>query len=85
MHVRAHRPAHHLAAEQIDHHGQEQPAFLGRDRGDIATPRLIGCPRSEVAVQKVRRDRQIMPARTAPISALNEHGKAHRGAVPFFE
>ncbi len=62
MHVRPHRPAHHLAAEQVDHHGQEQPAFLGGDIRDVTRPRLVGRGRSEVAVQQVGRDRQIVPA-----------------------
>ena len=62
MHVRPHRPAHHLAAEQVDHHGQKQPAFLGGDIRDVARPRLVGRGRGEVAVQQVRRDRQIVPA-----------------------
>src|SRR5438046_1986974 len=62
MQVRPHRPAHHLAAEQIDHHRQEQPAFLGGDIRDVTCPGLVGPDRSEVAVQQVRRDRQVMPA-----------------------
>jgi hypothetical protein len=28
-HVRTHRPAHQLPAEQVDHHRQEQPAYVG--------------------------------------------------------
>ena len=39
-HVRAQRPAHHLAAEQVDHHGQEQPAFVGGDVGDVSRSAL---------------------------------------------
>ena len=62
MHIRPHRPAHHLAAEQIDDHCQEQPAFLGGNVRDVASPRLVRRGRSEVAVQQVRRDRQVMPA-----------------------
>ena len=32
-HVRSQAPADHLATEQIDHHGQEQPAFVCGDVG----------------------------------------------------
>src|SRR5450756_660369 len=28
-HLRLHRPAHHPAAEQVDDHGQKQPALMG--------------------------------------------------------
>ncbi len=41
-HVLAQRPRHRLAAAQVDHHGQEQPAFAGRDPSDVARPDLIG-------------------------------------------
>jgi hypothetical protein len=34
-HVIAHGPADHLTGEQIDDHGQVQPAFAGRDRGEV--------------------------------------------------
>jgi hypothetical protein len=57
-----HRPAHHLAAEQIDDHRQEQPAFLGGDVGDFPSPGLVGPGGGEVAVQQIRCHRQIMPA-----------------------
>ena len=50
-HVGTQRPAHHPAAEQIDHHGQKQPAFLGCNVGDVACPHLVGCGHGEVAVQ----------------------------------
>jgi hypothetical protein len=30
------RPTHHLATEQVDHHGREEPTLVGRDVGDIA-------------------------------------------------
>jgi len=42
LHVRPHRPAHHFAAEQIDHHGQEQPTLFGRDIREVTHPCLIG-------------------------------------------
>lgn len=62
LHVRLHAPAHHLATEQVNDRGQIQPAFVGGDVGDIARPDLIGCSRSEVALQQIRRDGQIMLA-----------------------
>jgi hypothetical protein len=31
-----HAPAHHLAAEQVQHHGQVQPAFIGGNIGDVS-------------------------------------------------
>ena len=44
MHIRPHRPAHHFAAEQIDHDGKKQPTFCGRDVSQIAHPHLDGRP-----------------------------------------
>jgi hypothetical protein len=61
-HIGLHRPAHHAAVEQIDHDGQGQPAFVGSNVGDVAGPRLVGRGRGEVAIQKVRRNRQVVPA-----------------------
>src|SRR5271170_2134307 len=61
-HLRLHRPAHHAAAEQVDDHGQEKPALVGWDIGDVARPRLVGRGHSEVAMQQVGRDRQTMSA-----------------------
>ena len=47
LHVGLHAPAHHLAAEQVDHCSQVQPAFVCGDVGDIAVPdqvrRLRNC------------------------------------------
>jgi hypothetical protein len=51
-----------LRLNKIDHHRQEQPAFLRGDIRDVARPGLVGPGRSKVAIQKVRRHRQIMPA-----------------------
>ena len=34
----SHRPAHHLAAGQVDHRGQVGPAFPGADIGYVAGP-----------------------------------------------
>ncbi len=48
--------------EQIDHYSKKQPAFLGGNVSDVAGPRLVGRGWGEVAIQKVRRNRQIVPA-----------------------
>lgn len=37
LHVVSHAPAHHLAAEQVDHARQIQPAFVGGDVGGAHT------------------------------------------------
>jgi hypothetical protein len=62
MHIRPHRPAHHLAAKQVDHHRQEKPTLFGGNVRHVPGPGLVGPGWSEVAIQQVRRDRQIMPA-----------------------
>ena len=49
--VRPHRPAHHLAAEEVDDHRQKQPAFAGGNIGHVAGPCLAGTGRGAVAVQ----------------------------------
>lgn len=62
FHTRLHRPAHHLAAEQIDHDGQVQPAFVSGNVGDVAGPRAIGRRRLEVAPQQALGHRQAVVA-----------------------
>src|SRR5258708_34684671 len=62
LHLRLHRPAHHAAAEQVDHYSQKQPALIGWDVGDVAGPRLVGRSDGEVAIEQVGRDRQTVPA-----------------------
>ena len=59
-HVLAQAPADHLAAEQVDHDGQEQPAFVGGDVCDVARPDLVGLGYAELSVEQVGRDRQVM-------------------------
>src|ERR1035437_419105 len=61
LHIGPHRPANHFAAEQVDHDGKKQPAFLGRDVGKITNPRLIRRRCREVAIQHVRCNRQVVP------------------------
>ena len=55
------RPAHYLTAEQVQHHGQKQPAFTGGDVGDIVHPRLVGSG-GELAIQHIVSHRKAMPA-----------------------
>ena len=50
----AHRPAHHLATEQIVHDGQVNPALCGRQVRDVGHPFAIGSRRREVLSQHVR-------------------------------
>ncbi len=61
-HLRLHRPAHNPATEQVDDHGQKQPALVGWNVGDVACPRLVGRGHGGVAVQQVGGDRQTMSA-----------------------
>lgn len=60
LHMRPHAPAHHLAAEQVQHRRQVQPALVGGDVGDVAALDLIGRLGREVALQQVRGNRQIV-------------------------
>src|ERR1017187_8106048 len=62
LHIRPHRPAHHFAAEQIDHYSQKQPAFLGCDVGKITDPGLVGSGHDELAIKHVGRNRQLVLA-----------------------
>ena len=56
LHIRPHRPAHHFAAEQIDHEGKKQPTFGGGDVRQIAHPHLVGRPHAELAIKHVGRN-----------------------------
>jgi hypothetical protein len=61
-HVLAHRPADHFAGEQVEDHGQVEPALGGRDIGDVGQPNVIGSVRDKALVQQVFRHRQRMLA-----------------------
>ena len=37
-HVAPQRPTHHLAAEQVNHHGQKQPTLISGDVRDVTDP-----------------------------------------------
>src|SRR5271169_6811760 len=62
LHIWPHRPAHHFTAEQVDYDRQKQPAFCGRDIRHITHPRLVGRGHDELAIQHIRRHRQVVPA-----------------------
>ena len=53
--VVGHGPAHHAAAEGIQHDGEEQEPGPGRDVGDVRDPEPVGCVGAEVALDQVRR------------------------------
>jgi len=56
------RPANHLAGEQVEDHGQVEPALAGRNVGDIRQPDLIGLVRDKILLEQVCRHRQAMLA-----------------------
>src|ERR1035438_2761133 len=62
LHIWPHRPAHHFTAEQVDHYPKKQPAFCGRDICHITNPRPVGRGHDELAIEHIRRDRQVVPA-----------------------
>lgn len=49
--ARAHAPADDLAREQVQHHGQVQPALVRADVGDVGHPGLVGLLDLELALQ----------------------------------
>src|SRR6202166_3459455 len=61
-HVRLHRPAHHLTAEQVENDGQKQPTLVRPDVRDVRSPDLVGTRGREVSLQQVRCDRQAVVA-----------------------
>ncbi len=61
-HVISHGPADHFAGEQVEDHGQVEPALAGRDIRDIGQPDLIGAVGNKVLVQHVFRHGQGMLA-----------------------
>jgi hypothetical protein len=61
-HVIAHGPTNHLAGEQVEDHGQVEPALAGRNVGDIGQPDLIGLVGDKVLIQQVCRHREGMLA-----------------------
>src|SRR4051794_31892056 len=61
-HMLAHRPTDDFSGEQIEDHGQVEPALAGRDIGDIRQPDLIRLLGHEIPIEQVGRDRQRMLA-----------------------
>jgi len=62
MQVLAHRPANHLAGEQVEDHGQIEPALAGRNVGDIGQPDLIRPVGDKILLEQVCRHREGMLA-----------------------
>jgi len=61
-HVMAHRPSHHLTAEEIQDDGELQPPLVGRDVTDVGEPDLVR-PRGEKGLpEKIVSNRQGMIA-----------------------
>ena len=60
LHVVPHAPAHHMAAEQVDHARQRQPAFVGGDVSDVSGLHLVGCLWRKVSIQQVFGNGQVM-------------------------
>ena len=54
---RAHLPTHYLTRVQVNDDRKKQPAFFGRDVGDVTCPDLVCFERRKITVQVVRRDR----------------------------
>ena len=61
-HVVSQRPAHHLATQQANHHGQKQPDFVRGNACDVTHPDFARCSRNELPVEQVGRDQKIMIA-----------------------
>ena len=57
LHVRLQAPTHHLTVEQVDDCCQVQPALVGLDVGDVATPELVGPLGVEAPLHQVGRHR----------------------------
>ena len=57
-----HAPTHHLAAVQVDHRSQVQPALIRGDVGDVAGPHGIGLISLELAIQQIGRNGQVVSA-----------------------
>lgn len=52
--TRLHLPAHDLTGEQIDDHGQIEPALVGADMRDVRYPGLIGRVGRELTTETIR-------------------------------
>jgi hypothetical protein len=52
-HLLVHRPADHLAGEEVEHDGQVQPAFAGPDVAQIGQPDRVRRLDRELPIQQV--------------------------------
>ena len=81
-------PSDHLAAVQIEHDGEEEPAFAGLDVGHIDAPHFVGPGRRRGAFgQPVGGDGSIVPALRglrykAPAGPCAQAGGAHQPPDP---
>jgi hypothetical protein len=87
-HMIAHRPADHFPGEQVEDHGQVQPALTSRNVGDIRQPDLIRLLGREIAIEQVFRHRQRMIAigrahTIAPRRVSPDAMSAHHPLDPF--
>jgi hypothetical protein len=86
-HARLQRPANDFAVEQIEHDGQDEPAFIGPQVGYVRRPDLIRCRRGEVPVEPIGRYRQtVFGVRRdlgAPLVTGREVLLAHPSLYPF--
>lgn len=57
-----HRPADDLAAVEVHDRGQIEPALISLDIGDVGEPDVVRRGGDEVALEQVRRDREIVTA-----------------------
>src|SRR5690606_16775710 len=60
-----HRPAHHGASKEVEHHRQIQPSLMGADVGDVSHPRLIGRAYVKLLLQEVLGHQAGAPASIA--------------------
>src|ERR1700758_2382596 len=68
-----HRPADDLAAIKVHDRGQIEPALLGLDVSDVGEPDLVRSSGDEVALEKIRGDREIVTAVGGPHPSWLRH------------
>ena len=56
-HGRVHRPANDASREEVEHDGDEEPAFTRPEIGEVGDPFPIRRGRGELAIQDIRRER----------------------------
>ena len=78
--------AHNFSGTQVLDDGQVEPAFPGRNVGDIAHPGLIWVFKIELSLQKVRRRRMAVPGvgcdLIGPASCRNDPSNPHLTVDP---